>query len=260
MESVLQGVLASRDKYTDELTQYTELLRSRSDKSKLGVYAMQRGIGEKFVESFGIFYIGRATEMLLPRYLDKLEDFGLISKANNRPIFNERYIMPIYDVDGRVLNLVGYSKESKERYIYGTAKYYMRRDTLYGLESLESAYSKGYAILTEGITDCQRLRSLGYKNSFAMCGTHRSEYIRQQLSRCRYGVIEIPDRDIAGLKAKRSWKYSRSVTIYIKRGYKDIDEMLRTREMCELFNEYMAIVIKELTSCTLPMEKETTII
>ena len=159
--------------------------------------------------------------MLVPAYINKVEQFGVISPTNRKPIFHDRFVIPIKDTDGRVLNLVGYSKEANERYVYGTAKYYRRRETMYGLENLEMAYDMGYALFTEGITDTICLRNLGYKNTFANCGTHNSDFIMKQLNRCRYGVIKIPDRDDAGKRANDKWKCYRSVTLEIFVKYKE---------------------------------------
>lgn len=252
--------IEAKNKYTEDLTDYVCLLREKADCAKLMDYAALREIDLDAVKSFGMFYIGNPAEMLIPKYLDRVKDFGVISLTNNKPIFSDRYVIPIKDIEGKVVNLVGYKRDMAERYIYGTAKYYSRTDTLYGLDNLELAYDMGYAILTEGITDCQRLRSLGYPNSFAMCGTHKSSYIKAQLSRCRYGVIRIPDRDKPGLKALKGWEYSRTVTLYVAYGYKDADAMLRTDRNKELFKEYMQICIKEIKEGTMPMHKEITII
>ena len=122
------------------------------------------------------------------------------------------------------------------------------------------AYDLGYAFVTEGITDTIRLRDLGYKNSFAMCGTHKSEYIRRQLNRCRHGVILIPDRDDAGLGALKGWQFNRSVTIFINFQYKDIDEMcvikkddgsrVKNEENIEWFKSYADASIEWLKSDT----------
>ena len=173
----------------------------------------------------GIFYVGEMAEMLNPKYLDEVNSFGVISPTNNMPIFKNRWIIPIKTSDGLVQNFVGYSPSADERYIYGTARYYQRRETLWGLENLPLAYEMGYAFVTEGITDAIRLRDLGYPNSFAMCGTHSSEFIMKQLNRCRFGVIKIPDRDDPGLRALKGWKCNRSATLFISFKYKDIDQL-----------------------------------
>jgi DNA primase len=227
-------------KYTNDLTAYTNSLRARAGSKKLDYFAELRKFPREVIDEQRIFYIEDATEMLLPAYIDKIEDFGVISPTNKRPIFHNRFVMPIMDINGNILNLVGYSKEADERYVYGTAKYYRRRETMYGLENLKLAYELGYAIVTEGITDAIRLRSLGYKNTFAMCGTHKSEFIMKQLDRCRYGVIRVPDRDEAGQKAVKKWVCNRHITLNTFVIYKDIDEMCSAREEnIDWVKEYM---------------------
>lgn len=215
----------SMEKYTEEFTSYVKDMEERAGDNKLQDFANLRRFPMDIIKKSDIFYIEDATEMLVPKYLSEVDDFGVISPTNRKPIFHNRYVMPIKDVNGNVINLVGYSHDADERYVYGTAKYYRRRETMYGLENLEVAYDLGYAIVTEGITDTIRVRSLGYPNCFAMCGTHKSEFIMKQLNRCRYGVIKIPDRDAPGRRALKGWECNRGVTLFTFVTYKDIDEM-----------------------------------
>ena len=238
--------LKAKDNYNEKLSQYTEALRLRSNKDKLSELAEMRKFPLEVLEEAGIFYIGSMAEMMLPNYIDSLNSLGVISSTNNKPIFNERWVMPIKDIDGKTQNLVGYSNKADERYIYGTAKYYRRRDTLYGLENLNLAYELGYAVVTEGITDTIRLRALGIKNSFARCGTHKSEFILNQLNRCRHGVISIPDRDIAGSNSEKSWKFNRYITIHTTIQYKDCDEMLRDENNVQVFMDCLNTAIDEI--------------
>ena len=250
--------LNNKEKYEQTLSDYTFDLIKRSNKDELEKFCKLRAFDMQTVVDSSIFYVGDMTEMLLPKYFDSVGDFGVISETNGKPIFSKRWVMPIKNPDGQVENFVGYSPYADERYIYGTSKYYRRRDTLYGLENLDLAYSLGYAFVTEGITDTIRLRDIGYKNSFAMCGTHDSEFILKQLNRCRHGVILIPDRDDAGLGALKKWKFNRSVTIFINFQYKDIDEMCiikrddgfrdKNEENIEWFKSYADASIEWLLS------------
>lgn len=241
--------LKEMEDFNDRLTDYTMELRARAGNRMLDNFAEMRSLPMDAILESDIFYIGDATEMLLPSYLGMVEDFGVISPTNKKPIFHNRYVMPIKDTQGKVVNLVGYSKEADERYVYGTAKYYRRRDTLYGLENMQLAYDMGYAILTEGITDTIRVRSLGFKNSFANCGTHGSIAIARQLNRCKHGVLTIPDRDFAGQRALKKWKYNRSITLNVYIKYKDIDEMCKdTEENIEIVKEYLYICIDWIKS------------
>lgn len=245
----IEDELSIFNKYTDELTEYTYELKSRAGDRMLQYFADLRQIPIDEVIKSDIFYIDDSTEMLLPKYLNSVESFGVISPTNKKPIFHNRFVIPIKDTDNRVLNLVGYSKEANERYVYGTAKYYRRRETMYGLENLQLAYELGYCILTEGITDTIRVRSLGYQVSFANCGTHKSDFIMKQLNRCRYGVIKIPDRDAPGNKASNVWKTYRGITLNTFIAYKDIDEMCKeSEENREVVKVYLENCINWITS------------
>ena len=223
--------LETKNEYEELLTKYTNELRERSDKSKIDLLCSLRGFDRETLDRQGVFYINEMTEMLIPEYFDKVSSLGVISETNKKPIFRNRWVFPIYTSDGKVQNMVGYSPYADERYIYGTSTYYRRRSTYYGLENLNLAYKLGYAIVTEGITDTIRLRDMGYLNSFAMCGTHISPFMISQLNRCKHGVIMFPDRDDAGLRAHKSWKFNRGVTIIVHNKYKDLDEM------CYISNE-----------------------
>lgn len=234
--------VAIKDKleYNKKLTSYVNELRRRSDKSMIQKFAELRNFPLETVEKCGIFYIGEMAEMLIPSYLDEIQDFGVISPTNNKPIFHNRWVIPIYNREGLVENLVGYSPDANERYIYGTAKYYRRTETMWGLENLDIAYEMGYAIVLEGITDAIRLRSQGHPNTFSMCGTHKSDFIMSQLNRCEHGVIRIPDRDRAGLQALNGWECNRHVTLYVNLKYKDTDEMCReSQDNVEWFEAYL---------------------
>lgn len=228
------------NRYTDELTDYFYELKERAGDKNLMAFSEIRNIPIEEIKRSDIFYVGDATELLLPTYIDKVDSFGVISPTNKKPIFHNRYVIPIKDVNGKILNFVGYSKEADERYVYGTARYYRRRETMYGLENLKYAYELGFAYLTEGITDTIRVRSLGRRNCFANCGTHESAFIMNQLNRCEHGVIKIPDRDAAGKRAAKKWVCYRGIILNVHIAFKDIDEMCReSTENQEIVNEYL---------------------
>lgn len=225
-----QDALKEQATYQKLVNEYVTELRERSNKEKLKEFAEMRKFSIETIEEAEIFYIGKEEEMLIPKYLEQLDYIGVISQTNRKPIFHDRYVIPIKDEYNNVLNLVGYSKEADERYVYGTSQYYMRRNDMWGLERLHEAYALGYAILTEGITDAIALRNIGYRPTFARCGTAESSMAMNILNRCRHGIIRVPDRDRAGLKALRHWECNRYITVLPFIKYKDIDQMLREEE------------------------------
>lgn len=233
------------NEYSKRFTEYVEFMRVRSSKEELERLCTLRGFSSELVERQGIFWIGNMSEMLVPEYMDELLDFGVISGTNNKPIFNHRWVMPIYNENKQVLNLVGYSNESDERYVYGDGKYYNRTDTLFGLENIHDAYEKGWAIVTEGITDTLSIRDLGYKNTFAMCGTRPSEYKMKLFNRLKHGVIFIHDRDKPGDRTRKIWVTNRYFRFNTPLKYKDADETLHDPEQDnrEWFKECMNMAI-----------------
>lgn len=239
--------IESMNRHHHEFTKYVEEMRAMSNTNMLRELSNIRSMPIEEIISSDIFYINEPAEMLHPSYINKLEEFGVISRTNGRPIFNGRYAIPIKNMNGQVINLVGYDKDADERYVYGTAKYYHRRDTLYGLENMEYAIDLGYAIITEGITDTIRVRSLGYKNCFARCGTHGSGVMSRQLNRLRYGVIKIPDRDSAGQRALQRWKCNRSIVLNTYIAYKDIDQMCVDEKNVEAVKGYIDVCVDWIT-------------
>lgn len=243
----------------DKMTAYAEEMFNRQDKQRLQELAEFRGFNCSLLEEKQVFYVGNPIEMLVPEYIDDLKTFGLISEVNNKPIYHQRWVIPIRDTDGKVINFVGYSPNFNERYVYGTSAIYLRRDTLYGLENLNRAYSEGYAILCEGITDAISLHNIGYQVAFANCGTFRSTLSIAQLDRCRYGVIKIPDRDRAGAKANSEWGFKKAVKINVPIGYKDIDEVLRKVDNREVVAQYIDFCIQHLKDTPSNCQDEITI-
>ncbi len=232
--------LKKRTEFRKELTDYVEVLRQRSDPAMIEEFSKLRNISIEAVKDAGIFYIEDMRKMMIPSYLDKLELFGVISPNNNKPIYHERWVIPIKDVDGLVQGLVGYSNKADERYVYATTQYYMRGDTLWGLERLEKAYELGYGILLEGITDAIHVRSIGYVPVFANCGTRPSDINMGELNRCRFGIIRVHDRDAAGYKTRKHWVTNRYCTLVTPIMYKDSDETLRESEDNVVwFKQYM---------------------
>lgn len=217
--------LKELDAYFDAFTNYVHELKERSDKKYIEMLSDLRKISIETLNEAEIFFINDGVELLLPHYKGYYEDFGILSSSNT-PAFHHRWMIPIKNAEGKVINLVGYTNMDSMRYLYGTAKFYKRSDDLYGMENLNLAYKLGYAIVTEGITDAIALRGLGYKNTFAWCGTMRSNKKIQLLNRCRYGVIRIPDRDVAGQRTDRVQRFKNVVKFTIPYGYKDIAETL----------------------------------
>ena len=82
--------------YRQELTDYVNILRENADDSKIDELAELRNMDAKIFRDAGIFFIDKQAEMLVPEYIDRVRDFGVIA-VNGKPIYNERYVIPIYE-------------------------------------------------------------------------------------------------------------------------------------------------------------------
>lgn len=247
-DTKMEQAIQERKQFHGRFTSYCQAMYARSNPEKLKEFADKRSFPLELVQKLGIFYVDNMVEMLLPEYLSSIKDFGIVSETNSKPIFHERWVIPIRDTDGLVQNLVGYSPNFDERYIYGTGKYYSRADTLWGLENMNKAYEMGYAVLTEGITDAMMLRGLGIDNAFGRCGTLKSDTVMAMLDRCRYGVIFVHDRDSAGDKTRSHWVTTQYIRLNTFVAYKDCAEMLENPDNVEWFMEYFNEAVKRLTA------------
>lgn len=237
------------EKFQSRFNNYIKELQARSyDKypDKLKELSELRKIPVEVFEDAGVFFIEHGMELLNPSYLDAVEDFGVISPANNMPIYNGRWVFPIKDMKGNIINHVGYRPDMNERYVYGTAKYYSRLNDLYGMEYFPLAIQEGYAIVTEGITDALAFRGLGYKNSFAWCGVRESKYKNLILNRLPYGIIKVPDNDEAGQRTIKRWDFNRSFLIRTPNGFKDTAKALEYDEWREHYRQCFPLIINEL--------------
>lgn len=215
-------------RYRKALTDYVNRLRDNSNKDKLYNLAEVRQFDVELLDRLGIFYIDKEAEMLVPNEEGKIDlgfykRIGIISPTNNRPIYSDRYIIPIYDLNGYVMALVGYSLTSKQRYIYSNTRYFFRNDILYNLEVYERCIRDGYVIVTEGITDCIRLLDMGFTNVMSTAGAHKSLWMMQLLDNIE-NVIFIPDRDRAGDGTKSYWITHNYTRLLIPFYCKDLDE------------------------------------
>lgn len=210
-------------KFRKRLTEYVEILHRNQDSRRLDDFCIARHFNRDLVDKLGLIYIENMAELVVPEFLEELVDFGVISPNNRKPIYSDRYVIPIRDMSGLVMGLVGYSLSDKARYMYANTKYFERNDILYGMEKYEKCLEAGYIVVTEGITDCFRIKQLGYELCMSTAGAHRSLFMMQMLDMIPI-VLFIPDRDRAGDGTKEYWKTNNYGRLLIPFIYKDLDE------------------------------------
>lgn len=240
----VEEIVQDRYNFRKKFTEYVNTLYKLSNKEMQEEFARIRQIPIDSIKENDIFWVGNSAELMIPEYIGLLEKFGLVSEANNKPIFNNRWIIPIKDKDNLVQALVGYSNVSDNKYVYSTTDYYLRGDSLYGEEQLEQTMKDGYAVLVEGITDAIHVRSLGFNNIYANCGSRKGTVNFLRLNRLKHGLIRICDRDKAGDGTKKRWITDRYIDLVTPPQFKDSDEVLKNVEYKEIFREYLEECIR----------------
>lgn len=240
----VEDIVVDRYNFRKKFTEYVNTLYKLSNKEMQEEFARIRQIPIDSIKENDIFWVGNSAELMIPEYIGLLEKFGLVSEANNKPIFNNRWVIPIKDKDNLVQALVGYSNVSDNKYVYSTTDYYLRGDSLYGEEQLEQTMKDGYAVLVEGITDAIHVRSLGFNNIYANCGSRKGTVNFLRLNRLKHGLIRICDRDRAGDGTKKRWITDRYIDLVTPPQFKDSDEVLKNVEYKEIFREYLEECIR----------------
>ena len=240
----VEDIVVDRYNFRKKFTEYVNTLYKLSNKEMQEEFARIRQMPIDSIKENDIFWVGNSAELMVPEYIGLLEKFGLVSEANNKPIFSNRWVIPIKDKDNLVQALVGYSNVSQNKYVYSTTDYYLRGDSLYGEEQLEKTMRDGYAVLVEGITDAIHIRSLGFDNIYANCGSRKGTVNFLRLNRLKYGLIRICDRDKAGDGTKNRWITDRYIDLVTPPQFKDSDEVLKNVEYKEIFKEYLEECIR----------------
>ncbi len=167
-------------------------------KEALQYLLSERNLDNKIIDAFDLGYAPNRWNELL-NYLLKVEKFPLdlilrsglaISKSNSEKVydrFRNRLIVPIHDMQGRVVAFGGRSLDGQEpKYLNSPeSEIFEKGKLLFGLEKASSNIRKrDKAIIVEGYFDVVSLHSKGIKNSVACLGTALNKYQISQLCRC----------------------------------------------------------------------------
>ncbi|MBM4315410.1 MAG: DNA primase, partial [Deltaproteobacteria bacterium] len=193
---------------------FTDTLRSPGGKDARE-YLRRRGIGEPAI---GMFRLGYSLEgwSHLQEYLDRkgispqlAQQAGLLVERTGKAQgyydrFRGRVMIPIEDVDGRVIAFGGRVLGAGEpKYMNSPeSAVYTKGNTLYGLaRTRESIREKGFALLVEGYFDLIALWNAGITNAAAVLGTALTRAQVDLIRRYTTRVVAVFDPDEAGRKA-----------------------------------------------------------
>lgn len=166
------------------------------------------------------------------RKLDRGE-LGICSPTGNFLLMG-RYIVPVRDMLGNIIALIGWYNQEDKKYVTTPSKLFSKECLFYGMEQFNTGIGKKF-IVVEGIFDSISVRSLGLR-CVAMMGITPSRY-KTELFNLMGGVLAIPDNDKEGRKVLKEdiWgipsngKYLRWSGSGAK-GIKDIDDLVKSFE------------------------------
>ncbi len=222
---------------------------------------LHRNLNTKDITNFELGYAPNSWNDLY-NYLSKVEKFPLksilsaglaISKENSDKVydrFRNRLIVPIFDMQGRVVAFGGRSLDGQEpKYLNSPeSEVFEKGKMLFGFDKASSNIRKSdKALVVEGYFDVISLHSKGITNSVASLGTALNKYQISQLCRCTdsKNIIINFDSDNAGkLATKRVINEVESLSLHDQinlkilqiKSFKDPDEFLKSNTPEDYFN------------------------
>ena len=189
----------------DRKSHYTQFVRNFSDSSFANDYYNTRNLSKKLIK-------------------DKLVGFCPAYSRYHFPLLRGRLIVPICDVDGKIIALAGRqipqlaettTQSFWDSYSFEPAKcqdrinkwnkgkwinepYQKTRNLFFLNIAKKEALKRNYIILVEGYFDVYNFYDNGYANTCALCGTSISDYQIALASRYCDNIIVIMDSDDAG--------------------------------------------------------------
>ena len=221
----------------------------------------QRNLNIKNINDFELGYAPNSWNDLF-NYLSKVEKFPLklilsaglvVSKDNTDKVydrFRNRLIVPIFDMQGRVVAFGGRSLDGQEpKYLNSPeTEVFEKGKMLFAFDKASSNIRKrDKAVVVEGYFDVISLHSKGITNSVASLGTALNKYQISQLCRCTdsKNIIINFDSDNAGrLATKRVINEVESLSLHDQinlkilqiKSFKDPDEYLKGNTPEDYFN------------------------
>jgi len=221
----------------------------------------QRNLNSKNINDFELGYAPNSWNDLF-NYLSKVEKFPLklilsaglaVSKENSDKVydrFRNRLIVPIFDMQGRVVAFGGRSLDGQEpKYLNSPeSEVFEKGKMLFAFNKASSNIRKrDNVVVVEGYFDVISLHSKGITNSVASLGTALNKYQISQLCRCTdsKNIIINFDSDNAGILAtKRVIKEVENLSLHDQinlkilqiKSFKDADEYLKRNTPEDYFN------------------------
>lgn len=172
-------------------------------------YLKKRMLDDEAIKYFKIGVSLKEQNQLVNILLDKkysikeLEDLGL--SYNNKDLYINRIMFPLFDVSGRVVGFSGriYNTTSDSKYVNTKETVIFKKgEMLYNYHNAkDEARNLKYVIVVEGFMDVIRLHMAGYNNVVALMGTSLTKEQISLLKRLSNNIYLSLDGDDPGKKA-----------------------------------------------------------
>lgn len=173
--------------------------------------------------------------------------------GDNGFLLDNTYIIPVKDMEGNIIALVGWVPGKK--YITTSSKYFDKASLFFGLEQFSYYHPNIYGqdklysfFIVEGIFDCLALRSLGFR-CLGNMGITGSPIKSTLMTLCKK-VVAIPDGDKPGRRVcdKNEWLLPLNGTYVVipesfkDVGIKDVDDLIKmadAKAIIGVFKSYL---------------------
>jgi DNA primase len=179
--------------------------------------------------------------------LDYAKELGIITAQNNF-LLDNRYIIPVEDIGGNLVSMIGYFNDTR-KYITLPTNFFAKDCILFNFkQAYELSWKEygGFVIIVEGIFDCLSLRAIGLPAVATMGATVGT--VKCELLKYFKKVLAIPDDDKTGHKAFSTWKLpSTSTILKFNGGVVDIGgSKLKCKDMDNFVSWYDEDDVREL--------------
>lgn len=158
---------------------------------------------------------------------DKLKKFGLLNKSGGF-LLESGYCVPIRDIEGNLLAIVGYypGRPTASKYITAKGRYFHKAYSLFNIDNaVELSNDFEYLYVVEGIFDTLAIRSLGLP-CVGLQGSLLSEVAKETINFFRK-KIPIPDNDEIGKQEMYKWGIQGNTTYVEIKGCVEIDDKIK---------------------------------
>lgn len=183
---------------------------------------------------------------------DMAKELGLVTSIE-RFILDDRFIIPVRDISGSLVSLVGYYPDYK-KYITTPSPFFSKEALFFNIDyAYQQSWREynGLVFLVEGMFDCLSLRAIGLPAIATMGSTVTP--VKKEILKLFKKVVYIPDGDAVGRRAlnrfdkRYGWRVPDTATGVKISGSVDFgDKCLRVKDIDNLVSWFEPDDVREI--------------